>query len=435
LLARPGPRAGRLLRLEAVSRRAHARHRRRDGVHQGAGWRRSGRGCGWEVALVRNRLLVAAVLLFGAQLLGQETVTPVSSDRAADLARLQGRIGSLKAKLAESEKKEATLAEELQRLELKLEIATREGELVAATRQEFARRLSDVTRQGVEASAAAAEYRRLLVARARVLQRFGRFGYFRVLLEARDLSAFLESIERLDSLARRDGRLLGQYRFAQTRLHENLAREQALKAEIDRLYAKSRQEETHIASLKSERQRLLAREQSAMASRRREVSALTDKAARLERLLETLSQQSESEAPLEPSGGIRPWKGVLDWPVRGTIVETFGRHRHPRFDTWTVSNGVGLAVPLGTPVRAVYAGKTIYAQWLAEYGNLVILDHGDGMLTLYAWLQAVSVKSGEPVAVGAEIGLAGYGPGRDEAGVYFEVRDRQKAMDPVAWLR
>jgi septal ring factor EnvC (AmiA/AmiB activator) len=375
--------------------------------------------------------LLAAALPLGAQ----ESVTPAASDRAADLARLQNRIGSLKAKLAESEKKEATLAEELQRLELKLEIATREGELVAATRQEFGRRLAEVTRQGVEASAAAVEYRRLLVARARVLQRFGRFGYFRVLLEARDLPAFLDSIERLDSLARRDGRLLGQYRFAETRLQENLAREKLLKAEIDRLYAKSRQEETRIASLKTEREKLLAREQSATASRRREVSALTDKAARLERLLETLSRQSESEEPVGPSGGIRPWKGVLDWPVRGTIVETFGRHRHPKFDTWTVSNGVALAVPLATPVRAVYGGKTLYAQWLAEYGNLVILDHGDGMLTLYAWLQAVSVKPGEPVAAGAEIGLAGYGPGRDEAGVYFEVRDRQKAMDPVAWLR
>jgi murein hydrolase activator len=292
-----------------------------------------------------------------------------------------------------------------------------------------------VTRQRAEASAAAARYRRLLVSRARVLQRFGRFGYFRVLLEARDLTAFLDSIERLDSLARRDGLLLGQYRFAETRLQENFAREQALKAEIDRLYARSRQEEARVVSLKTEREHLLAQEQSSAASRRREVSALTDKAERLERLLTTLAQQSESEEPVGPSGGIRPWKGVLDWPVRGAIVETFGRHRHPKFDTFTVSNGVALAVPLGTPVKAVYAGKTVYAQWLAEYGNLVILDHGDGMLTLYAWLQAVSVKPGEPVAAGAEIGRAGYGPGRDEAGVYFEVRDRQKAQDPVAWLR
>ena len=153
----------------------------------------------------------------------------------------------------------------------------------------------------------------------------------------------------------------------------------------------------------------------------------------VERLLETLSRQAGQDEPA--AGGIRPWKGVLDWPARGTIVETFGRHRHPKFDTWTVSNGVGVAVPLGTPVRAVYAGKTIYAQWLAEYGNLVILDHGDGMLTLYAWLQGIAVRPGIPVAVGTELGLAGYGPGRDEPGVYFEVRDRQKASDPMVWLR
>jgi septal ring factor EnvC (AmiA/AmiB activator) len=208
-----------------------------------------------------------------------------------------------------------------------------------------------------------------------------------------------------------------------------------LKAEIDRLYVRSRQEESRVASLKTEREKLLRREQTESASRRREVSALSDKAARLERLLETLSRQSEGEESLAPSGGIRPWKGVLDWPARGTIVETFGRHRHPRFDTWTVSNGVALALPAGTPVRAVYGGKAVYAQWLAEYGNLVILDHGDGMLTLYAWLQGVSVKAGQPVQVGTELGLAGVGPGRDEPGLYFEVRDRQKASDPIAWLR
>jgi septal ring factor EnvC (AmiA/AmiB activator) len=86
-------------------------------------------------------------------------------------------------------------------------------------------------------------------------------------------------------------------------------------------------------------------------------------------------------------------------------------------------------------VRAVYAGKAVYAQWLAEYGNLVILDHGDAVLTLYAWLRGVSVVPGTYVPVGTPVGSAGVGPGREEPGVYFEVRDRQKAQDPVAWLR
>lgn len=376
----------------------------------------------------------AVVLLFALPLLGQDPVPPGDSDRQADLDRLKSRIASLKTKLAESEKKEATLAEELQRLDLRLELATREGELVSATREEFGRRLAAVSEERAAASAAAARFRQALSARARLLHRFGRFGYFRILLEARDLSAFLDSIERLDSLARRDGKLLRGYREAEARLQRDLAREQALKAEIDRLYLVSRQEEQRVASLKTEREKLLSLERREAASRRREVSRLTDKASRLERLLETLSRQSAGDEPAA-AGGIRPWKGVLDWPARGTIVETFGRHRHPKFDTWTVSNGVAVAVPLGTPVRAVYAGKTIYAQWLAEYGNLVILDHGDGMLTLYAWLQGVAVRPGVPVSVGTEIGLAGFGPGRDEPGLYFEVRDRQKASDPVAWLR
>ena len=388
------------------------------------------------------RTRAAAVLLAFAAAAGAVTavaqpqsVTPADSERRADLDRLQRRISNLQARLAESEKKEATLAEELKRLELKLEIATREGELLAATREDFARRLASVSRERAEASVFAANARQTLVARARLLQRFGRYGYFRVLLSAGDVPALLDSIERLDSLARRDGQLVLRYREAENRLRADVAREEALKAEIDRLYTRSRQEETRVASLKTEREKLLAREREQAARERREVSQLTDKATRLERLLETLARQSAGQEIVGPGGGIRPWKGVLDWPARGTIVETFGRHRHPKFDTFTVSNGVAVGVPMGTPVRAVYAGKAVYAQWLAEYGNLVILDHGDGMLTLYAWLQAVMVRAGEPVPVGAEIGLAGYGPGRDEPGLYFEVRDRQKATDPVAWLR
>jgi septal ring factor EnvC (AmiA/AmiB activator) len=206
-----------------------------------------------------------------------------------------------------------------------------------------------------------------------------------------------------------------------------------LKLETDRLYARTRQEERRIASLRMERQNLFDRQRAVSASQRREVATLSDKATRLEGLLERLSRAPE--APVGPGGGIRPWKGVLDWPARGAVVETFGRHRHPKFDAWTLSNGISVSVPAGTPVRAVFAGKAVYAQWLAEYGNLIILDHGDGVFTLYAWLQAVSVRAGTYVPAGMGIGTAGTGPGRDEPGLYFEVRDRQKASDPVAWLR
>jgi septal ring factor EnvC (AmiA/AmiB activator) len=359
--------------------------------------------------------------------------TDADAERAADLARLRSRIQSLEAQVAESRKRQATLSEELARLELQLEIAAGEKELLARLREDYAARLDDIGGEREAAEQAALKSRRALLARARLLHRFGRFGYLRVLLEARDVAAFVEGVARLDSLARRDARLLTEHRDAQTRLEASLAREKALKAETDRLYSRTRLEERRIASLKQQRENLLERQRAISATQRREVAALSDKAARLEGLLERLSRRSEE--PVGPAGGIRPWKGVLDWPVRGALVETFGRHRHPRFDAWTLSNGISLAVPAGTTVRAVFAGKAVYAQWLAEYGNLVILDHGDGVFTLYAWLQAVSVRAGSYVPAGSVVGLTGTGPGRDQTGLYFEVRDRQKASDPVAWLR
>jgi septal ring factor EnvC (AmiA/AmiB activator) len=355
------------------------------------------------------------------------------SERQSDLRRLRSRIGSLEAQLSESRRRQATLSEELSRLELQLAIAAGEKELLARLREDYGARLAEIAIERKSAEEAARRSRRALLARARLLHRFGRFGYLRILLEARDVPAFVESIARLDSLARRDARLLTEHRRSQTRLEAGLAREKALKAETDRLYARSGQEERRIVSLKMERESLLERQRALSATQRREVATLSDKATRLEGLLERLSQRPEE--PVGPAGGIRPWKGVLDWPARGSLVETFGRHRHPKFDAWTLSNGISLALPVGTPVRSVFAGKAVYAQWLAEYGNLVILDHGDGVFTLYAWLQAVSVHPGAYAPAGSTIGLAGTGPGRDEPGLYFEVRDRQKATDPVAWLR
>ena len=383
----------------------------------------------------------SAVLLF--VLLAAPAPAPVAtparasayadSERAADLARLRSRIGSLGKELAASRKRQATLSEDLGRLELQLQIAAGEKELLARLREDYTERLAEISVERRAAEQAAVGTRRALLARARLLQRFGRFGYLRILLEARDVPAFVASVSLLDSLARRDARLLTEHRGSQTRLEAGLAKEKALKRETDRLYARSREEERRIASLKAARENLLERQRSLSATQRREVAVLSDKATRLEGLLERLSQRPEE--PVGPAGGIRPWKGVLDWPARGTLTETFGRHRHPKFDAWTRSNGISIALAAGTPVRAIYAGKAVYAQWLAEYGNLVILDHGDGVFTLYAWLQAVSVRAGSYVPAGTPVGLAGTGPGRDETGVYFEVRDRQKATDPVAWLR
>lgn len=377
-------------------------------------------------------LWLAAALLLSATVLAQ-TPSP-DEQRRLDLDKIHARIGLLQKKLAQSQKNVATLSEEVQRLGWRIEIAQHEMELLSARREELSGQLESTQKESENSTAACARLTRALVTRARVLHRLGRYGYFRVVLEAKDVAGFLQGVERLDALARRDGALLASYRQAQASLQQDLAREESLEQELDQIFSRSRRELDNLAAMQRRRETLLARERSTSASHENEVAALSSKAQRLERLLATLASQSSGE-PADASGGIRPWKGVLDWPARGTLTETFGRHRHPKFDVWTFSNGIAISLPAGTPIRAVYSGRAAYAQWLAEYGNLVILDHGDGVFTLYSWLQSVEASAGSYVPVGAEIGTAGTGPGRDEPGLYFEVRDRQKASDPVAWLR
>ncbi len=384
--------------------------------------------------ITNHKLLSIAVLLLAAAAkLTAQTSSP-DEQRQADLSKIRSRIASLRGKLAESQKNVSTLSEEIQRLGWKIEIGQHETQLLSARREELTRQLHANETERAGAMAASDRFARALVARARVLHRLGRYGYFRVVLEARDVAGFLQGVGRLDALARRDGALLASFRAAQERLDRDLALEEKLKKEMDQTFLSQRRELGNLASLRHHREALLGQERSTAASNKIEVASLSEKAERLERLLETLAKQSSGE-PADASGGIRPWKGVLDWPAKGALTETFGRHRHPRFDAWTVSNGVSIALAAGAPVHAVYSGRAVYAQWLPEYGNLVILDHGDGVFTLYAWLQSVAVAAGSYVPVGGSVGTAGTGPGREEPGLYFEVRDRQKASDPVAWLR
>jgi septal ring factor EnvC (AmiA/AmiB activator) len=123
-------------------------------------------------------------------------------------------------------------------------------------------------------------------------------------------------------------------------------------------------------------------------------------------------------------------KGQLPWPVRGTIIKKFGS---PRSETsW---DGVLISAREGTEIRAVTDGRVVFADWLRGYGLLMIIDHGGGYMTLYAFNQSLYKKLGERVNAGSIIGAVGNSDGREESGLYFGVRSKGKAVDPVLWCR
>ncbi|MGZ6971463.1 MAG: murein hydrolase activator EnvC family protein, partial [Thermoanaerobaculia bacterium] len=165
-----------------------------------------------------------------------------------------------------------------------------------------------------------------------------------------------------------------------------------------------------------------------------QVTKLEDKSERLAALLELLEGKSRALAPGAVS--IRKYRGALDWPLKGKVAVPFGRIANPKFPkTFLRSSGWTLDAPPGAAVRAIFSGEVVYAQWLKGYGNLVVVDHGDGVFSLYGRLATGTIAQGERVAIGDRVGVLGESPEEEIEGLYFEIREARASVDPALWLR
>jgi septal ring factor EnvC (AmiA/AmiB activator) len=125
----------------------------------------------------------------------------------------------------------------------------------------------------------------------------------------------------------------------------------------------------------------------------------------------------------------------LQLPVNGEVVARFGSPRRGEAGAAEAPSWKGVLIRAreGAEVRAVAAGRVVYADWLRGYGNLLVLDHGDGLLTIYGNNQTLFVGTGDRVAAGAPIAAVGASGGGAEPGLYFEVRVDGRPVDPLRW--
>ncbi len=128
-------------------------------------------------------------------------------------------------------------------------------------------------------------------------------------------------------------------------------------------------------------------------------------------------------------------RGLLPWPAAGRIDVRFGQRVEHTFGTVTSHNGLDIRVPSGTPVQAVAGGRTVFADWLQGYGQLVIVDHGEHFHTLVAHLGSIAVKSGDEVEQGTILGTVGDTGSLRGTVLYFEIRQSGVPVDPSSWLR
>jgi septal ring factor EnvC (AmiA/AmiB activator) len=330
-----------------------------------------------------------------------------------DLARLRGQEKSLLGDVERLEVEVRLRAEELREIQIGL---TRTQEQRDAT----VKRLTEIEAQ-VERE------RPVLAARARALYKLGELSYVRLLLSVDRPSDFFRGYRFVTALARRDNERIAAFR----------ADLQALAAVRLDLEARTRE----ALALRESRERA---RRSLDADRRRKTALLTEIVEKKETNAAYLQELEEAEARLKDllqglaegdvAVPVAAFKGALAWPAEGRVRSTFGRHKHPKFDTYTVQNGIEIEAPVDSPVAAVHEGAVVFAERFKGYGLMVVVDHGGKHHSLYAHLGEARVQNGQKVAAGEILGTVG-STGLEGPGLYFEMRFQGRPEDPMEWLR
>ena len=206
-----------------------------------------------------------------------------------------------------------------------------------------------------------------------------------------------------------------------------------LEAEDAKLAELEQRQRAELASLeqaRSRRTQVLASLEAESHSRAQSLERLRSQQAGLERLLRELRRATE-KFPVDGNDAFAHLRGKLAWPVSGRIVARFGESRAGGLK-W---DGLLVATERGAPVRAVYQGRVIYADWLPGLGLLTIVDHGDGYMSLYGHNERLHKAVGERVAAGDTIASAGDSGGSNRPELYFEIRRSGKPVDPRPWFQ
>ncbi len=331
-----------------------------------------------------------------------------------DVERLQGEEASLLGAIDEAEKAQAD--------------AERQAALAEARRSKVAAELAAA--QAREQATQADADRRLqgFGPRLRVWQRLSPDRQASLLLGA---SSAQQAFERRQLFRSILGGQLSEVRGVLKALQLAKAERTASAALAEELAAKEQEARAARAEAKERKAKHAALLAGVHGEKKLHEKAMAELQSAQSRLSATVAALPPEKMP---STGFALEKGKLPRPAEGPIEVGFGQILNPRFNTVTLQKGIDIRAPEGAPIRAQHAGRVVHVGWFQGYGNLMILDHGDGYYTLFAHLATIGKQVDDLVATGDELGTVGATGSLKGPYLYFEIRRHGQALDPAAWM-
>ncbi len=365
------------------------------------------------------------------------------ADQKEELDNLRKRINAMQQELEKTNESKSEAADALRASERAISDSNRTLAELAAQQQQADHQLTALQAQQQQLSGSLSGQQNLLGKLLYQQYLGGQQPYLKLLLNNQDPNQIARDMVYYSHIARDRSAWLNTLRSNLRSLRKVSTATQEQRSAIEQL---SKQQATQKQSLEQEqrnKQQVFSKISLQLRQQRNEINRLQRDENRLANLVDKISKmlaQPKSKSILRndnlPDAHFdgRPFaqlKGKLAFPVKGEITNRFGATRPDSTVQW---KGLFLRTASGQAVKAVAAGRVVFADWLRGFGNLLIVDHGNGFMSLYGNNETLYKQVGAELHGGDTIAAVGNSGGNEESGLYFELRHESKPIDPLKWL-
>lgn len=385
--------------------------------------------------------LLAAVLTLGmaATSLAAPTGTELEEQLQKEesrLAELQGQVTLHRKKLNEATVKEKGVLSKLQEFNEKVALTGQRINVMQIKQKRVEIRIAELTKEIAYTEGQLGELKEALAARLNAIYRYGGVAELNLFFSSSTINEAIVSSYLLTRIADQDREIYGKYmdrirRLDQSRrdlgLQTKRLAEQKQELEGERSAHRKAVSESSLYLEKVKREKQL--HASAVQELQRAQRELENKVRSLLEQRRKMAQKTPGRKTVSYRGG------ALPWPTSGTVNSEYGMRVHPQFNTKLKHTGIDIAAPIGTPVISVAPGEVLFAGWLRGYGQVIIIEHGGNLTTVYAHLSRMDVQEGQDVTQGQVIGGVGSTGISTGSHLHFEVRVDGDARNPRDYLR
>jgi murein hydrolase activator len=352
-------------------------------------------------------------------------------DEQKELTLLKKKIAKQNKLISSAGKKEGQLLSNLKKVDNQIKLKERELKIYQWNFLINKKKLAKLE-ENLKTNKQKVKAQKLLLGkRFRQIYKEGPVFPLKIAFSSENTSQFLQHLKYMELIAQHDASLMSDYKNQLEGMKTEKQSLLSVRAKLVRLEKEALGKRGEFKKARQDKKRFLKKIKKKKRFGIQTRKELQNASKNLNSLITKLLSKLVSGEGLD----ILDKKGRLVLPVKGKILNKFGRQKDKQYDTFNVHNGINIKTRAGTPVRSIFNGKVLYTGELEGYGNLVIIGHGKNFHSLYGHLDRIDAKTNQVVQVGDIIGLSGDTGSLVGETLYLEMREKGKPIEPVRWFK